>query len=402
MKKIFSVLLVLCFSLSMIFAVDIATVKWALKTPKSTNYVRYQVNDENDDNWTVVEYDKTGYITVDIDSPVNLPSTLYVQQSIDGIIWSESVSKTITAETVQAVYDKTHMKEVVIKVPSINYEMDINSAFTSDDMTTNVEDANRIEQERQAETEIETTSSSNSAFKFTFLAKPSVTLNLQKVSPLSPSSYWDSLYEADGPWTKDGKKDSTLSAADLAPRLDFEFRFENIAGKKGDLFGFDAGFSVGYETRPYAGWDAKDAEDKTIATSYFMDPDYWYHKVNIDVRLGGAFNLANDLVRPYFGIGAGAEFVIAKDLSQPDRTSFGLFSNKFQLIESKLDDNGNYSLGLFLQPYVLGTLGVRFTFGQFTFGIEGTYKVFVVGTDKDKDIWHKMDTTLLLGGTFSI
>lgn len=402
MKKIISVLLVLCFSLSMLFAVDIATVKWALKTPKNVNYIRYQVNDEKDDAWTVIENNKTGYNVVDIDSPVDLPSTLYVQQSLDNIVWSESASKTVSASVVQSVYDKTHIKDVVIRVPNINYEMDIDSAFATDDMTENIDETAARERAMQIQ-------QNSSAFKFTFLVKPTVSINLQKVIALNNSQFWQD-HSTNFYTDPDGFKEN-LSYNDLAPRLDFDFRFENIAGKKSDIFGFDVGFSVGYETRPYLGWDQKvtvDREEKSVASSYFMDPEYWYHKISLDVRLGGGLNLANGLVRPYFGLGAGADLILAKGNAE-DNTSylknFALFGDggKFTLMESTEDaQTGKWSLGMYIQPYVLGNLGVRFTFGDFTFGVEGTYKVYVVGTNAETDLWHKVDAALALGGTWSI
>lgn len=217
MKKVLSILLVLCFSLTVIFAVDIATVKWALKTPRSTNYIRYQVNEELDDAWTVVENDESGIVIIEIESPTDISSTLYVQQSIDGVIWSKSASKTISADVVQSVYNKTHMKEVVVRVPSVNYDMDINSAFTSDDMTTDITELEKQQYLQSLGDENE------SALKFTFLFKPSAAINLQKAIALNDpnKNYWENRWQS-----------HKLKGEDIAPRLDIGFMFENIAGKK--------------------------------------------------------------------------------------------------------------------------------------------------------------------------
>lgn len=381
MKKVLSILLVLCFSLTVIFAVDIATVKWALKTPRSINYIRYQVNDELDDAWTVVENDESGIVLIEVESPTDISSTLYVQQSIDGVIWSKSASKTISAEVVQSVYNKTHMKEVVVRVPSVNYDMDINSAFTSDDMTT---DITELEKQQYLQSVGE---ESESGLKFTFLFKPSAAINLQKAIALNDpdKNYWENRWQS-----------HKLKIEDIAPRLDIGFMFENIAGKKHDVVGFDMGFTLGYETRPYSGWKAQDETKKAF------DPSTWYHKANIDLRLGMGLNLANNLVRPYFGVGAGAEFLFTNlpldgANSNEKIFDFAVFNSKNFVLKN---GKGN-SLSVMVYPYILGTLGVRFTFGQFTFGLEGTYKVYLVGT-KPEDMWHKIDAGITLGGTFSI
>lgn len=88
MKK-FCVFLVLFLICSPVFAVSgIVTWNWYENDPL-VRYFRYQVDGENDDNWTLV--DNSVYeVAVELD--VSVPHTLYLQQSYDGIIWSVSSS----------------------------------------------------------------------------------------------------------------------------------------------------------------------------------------------------------------------------------------------------------------------------------------------------------------------
>jgi hypothetical protein len=65
----------------------IVTWEWLLEDPMVTTF-RYQLDGEDDDNWTVVDAFVTSYTQEGLDGEVT--HTLYLQQSYDGINFSES------------------------------------------------------------------------------------------------------------------------------------------------------------------------------------------------------------------------------------------------------------------------------------------------------------------------
>lgn len=357
MKKFFSICALSIIAFVVVFAEEgqNAILKWQLRVPKSTSVIRYQLNDENADNWIIVHNTSNGIIELPVETPIGQDSVLYVQQSKDGVLWSESAKQAITSDVVQRIYNKNHnivdesSKAVAPSTPSV-------SALPSS--------------ERVA------IAPKTSAFAFSFLVKPQVNVNLQKAILVAKTTDWDS-------W-KIGKK---LEAKDLAPRLDFEFGFQNIGGKKGDVAAFDIALNLGYEAAPYTGWNGNPF-DKT-----FMDPNSWYHKTSLDVRLNLAFN--SGVFRPYLGVGAGVMFTFAEQ----GKLSGNLLGTELFTLKK---GNAVGDLEVKGYTYVLGALGFRFNCSSnFTIGIEGTYKLFVTGADTDH-LWHAVDCGISLGGTWSI
>lgn len=110
MKRLAAVLLITLFSISLAVAKDgIVTWTWYENDP-GVEYFRYQVDAEEPDNWTVVDWSVTE-VSVTLD--VSVVHTLYLQQSYDGILWSESSS------TDSEVFVEEELQEPVAEEPII-------------------------------------------------------------------------------------------------------------------------------------------------------------------------------------------------------------------------------------------------------------------------------------------
>jgi hypothetical protein len=87
MKKLAVLVVLICFALTTVFAID-AAVSWNwYKNDRNVKYFRYQLDGEEEDGWTVV---KSSVQEVYLDVDVSVPHVLYLQQSYDGVHWSES------------------------------------------------------------------------------------------------------------------------------------------------------------------------------------------------------------------------------------------------------------------------------------------------------------------------
>lgn len=83
-------LLAVCLLFIAVFVLSAAEadVTWVwFENDPAVQYYRYQVDGEEDDNWTVVDF-FINEVTITLD--VSEPHTLYLQQSYDGINWSVS------------------------------------------------------------------------------------------------------------------------------------------------------------------------------------------------------------------------------------------------------------------------------------------------------------------------
>ena len=375
MKKIFSLCALSIFTLTL-FASEgqTALLKWQLRVPKSTSVIRYQLNGEDADSWTLIHNTEDGIIELPVETPVGQDSSIYVQQSKDGILWSESFTKLITADVVQKIYDKknnaANEDNAQVVVPSAP------SALTTEEFVTEpVTEKN--------DTAVASSNLKTSAFAFSFLVKPSVSVNLQKIIPVASNEHWKSYASAYN-WNTTNK----FAAKDLAPRLDFEFGFQNIGGKKGDVAAFDIGLNLGYEAAPYSGWTDKDSLKK------FMNLDVWYHNVSLDLRFDLAFNAG--VFRPYIGLGGG----VMLSITNVDMVSDNLPGTPLFVLRNGRKHSDNLNINGY--TYVLGALGFRFNCSSnFTIGVEGTYKLFVTGADTNH-LWHSVDCALSLGGTWSV
>ena len=73
-----------------LFAVSV-TVEWNwVQNDSDVRYFRYQVDGEAEDGWTVVDSSVTNYTAKGLDGSQSY--TLYLQQSYDGVYWSQSAS----------------------------------------------------------------------------------------------------------------------------------------------------------------------------------------------------------------------------------------------------------------------------------------------------------------------
>jgi hypothetical protein len=92
MKKLVSVLLILLVSGLSLYAET--TLRWSWHTQdERIEFFRYQLNGEDDDNWTVVDSSVRAVVL-----PTSDNNTLYVQASYDGVNWSVSGFKTYVFE----------------------------------------------------------------------------------------------------------------------------------------------------------------------------------------------------------------------------------------------------------------------------------------------------------------
>ncbi len=89
MKKLAIILALLCIALTSVFATDGSVVWNWYRNDRNVKYYRYQLDAEEEDGWTVVD-GNTYEVYLDVD--VSVSHILYLQQSYDGIHWSESTS----------------------------------------------------------------------------------------------------------------------------------------------------------------------------------------------------------------------------------------------------------------------------------------------------------------------
>jgi hypothetical protein len=87
-KRILTIFALLIMIPTMIFATEVAiTWEWMVDDPQVTGF-RYQLNDENPDAWTVVDANTTMAVIQNLDGSEEY--SLYLQQTFDGVNWSES------------------------------------------------------------------------------------------------------------------------------------------------------------------------------------------------------------------------------------------------------------------------------------------------------------------------
>lgn len=102
LKTLISVLLVLTAVISPVVAATVSVNwQWAASNPY-IQYFRYQLGGEAEDGWTVVRSDVTSYTYTEADPATEY--TLYLQQSYDGIYWSDSVESTSVSPLEIPVY----------------------------------------------------------------------------------------------------------------------------------------------------------------------------------------------------------------------------------------------------------------------------------------------------------
>jgi hypothetical protein len=114
-KRFLAVLALLVIVPTMIFATNVAiTWEWMIDDPQVTGF-RYQLNDENSENWVVVSGDTTMVIIQDLEGSAEY--SLYLQQTFDGVNWSDSaVSVAYPLFEAEPVIEAP-MEEVVVEAP---------------------------------------------------------------------------------------------------------------------------------------------------------------------------------------------------------------------------------------------------------------------------------------------
>ena len=87
-KRFLTVLALFVIVPTMIFATGVAiSWEWMIDDPQVTGF-RYQLDDENSDNWIVVDGDTTSAVFQNLDGSAEY--SLYLQQTFDGVNWSDS------------------------------------------------------------------------------------------------------------------------------------------------------------------------------------------------------------------------------------------------------------------------------------------------------------------------
>lgn len=113
--KFIALLTVLVVVPALVFAAPVViTWEWLLEDPMVTTF-RYQLDGEDEANWTVVDSFVTSYTEYDLDGSV--PHTLYLQQSYDGINFSGSalsVADPLVDDLEVEVFEEPVIEEPVV------------------------------------------------------------------------------------------------------------------------------------------------------------------------------------------------------------------------------------------------------------------------------------------------
>ena len=129
-KRILIVLSLLVMTLLPLAAAQVTVDwNWVVNDP-GVQYFRYQMDGQSEDGWTVVDSSVTSYSASGLDG--SKAYTLYLQQSYDGVYWSQSASSTsqpvvpqeaeisqpvVTEEVVEPVVEDVVVEEPVAEEP---------------------------------------------------------------------------------------------------------------------------------------------------------------------------------------------------------------------------------------------------------------------------------------------
>ncbi len=118
MRRLLPIVFLLLIALSGAWALDgIVTWIWYENDP-NVSYYRYQLDGEDDDNWTVVEWN-VNEVTLELD--VSVEHVLYLQQSYDGEVWSvSSFTPSEVYEAGQDVSEEVYFEENAVLEESEN------------------------------------------------------------------------------------------------------------------------------------------------------------------------------------------------------------------------------------------------------------------------------------------
>ena len=131
-KRILIVLSLLVMTLLPLAAAQVTVDwNWVVNDP-GVQYFRYQMDGQSEDGWTVVDSSVTSYSASGLDG--SKAYTLYLQQSYDGVYWSQSASSTsqpvvpqeaeisqpvVTEEVVEPVVEDVVVEEPVAEEPVV-------------------------------------------------------------------------------------------------------------------------------------------------------------------------------------------------------------------------------------------------------------------------------------------
>jgi len=124
-KRFLAVLALLVLVPTIIFATGVAiTWEWMIDDPQVTGF-RYQLDDENVDNWIVVDGETTSAVFQNLEGSAEY--SLYLQQTFDGVNWSDSAvsvayplfeAEPVVAEVVEEIEPvEVPIIEAVIEAP---------------------------------------------------------------------------------------------------------------------------------------------------------------------------------------------------------------------------------------------------------------------------------------------
>lgn len=307
-KRILIVLSLLVMTLLPLAAAQVTVDwNWVVNDP-GVQYFRYQMDGQSEDGWTVVDSSVTSYSASGLDG--SKAYTLYLQQSYDGVYWSQSASSTsqpvipqeaeisqpvVTEEVVEPVVEDVVVEEPVVEEPVAVEETVIEEP---------------VAEEPVVESVPAQSTSSSSPFRFTLSFAGGVGLN------------------------------------GIGDKLDYDYQvlmqlgFEDILANS--VAGWDIRMNLGLMAN-----SVYDIEDTTADN--FFDLDQYAKSMYFDLLTGVNFK-AGDTI---FYLDGGARLLM--------NHGFGKDGELFAL--------GNFHS----RVQVTGLLGFRWNIGWFHLGLEGQY-----------------------------
>lgn len=307
-KRILIVLSLLVMTLLPLAAAQVTVDwNWVVNDP-GVQYFRYQMDGQSEDGWTVVDSSVTSYSASGLDG--SKAYTLYLQQSYDGVYWSQSASSTsqpvipqeaeisqpvVTEEVVEPVVEDVVVEEPVVEEPVAVEETVIEEP---------------VAEEPVVESVPAQSTSSSSPFRFTLSFAGGVGLN------------------------------------GIGDKLDYDYQvlmqlgFEDILANS--VAGWDIRMNLGLMAN-----STYDIEDTTADN--FFDLDQYAKSMYFDLLTGVNFK-AGDTI---FYLDGGARLLM--------NHGFGKDGELFAL--------GNFHS----RVQVTGLLGFRWNIGWFHLGLEGQY-----------------------------
>lgn len=295
-----------------LFAVSV-TVEWNwVQNDSDVRYFRYQVDGEAEDGWTVVDSSVTNYTAKGLDGSQSY--TLYLQQSYDGVYWSQSASSAS-----QPVVPQT----AELEEPVVTEEPAVVEAAVEEEPAAVVEEA--VTEEEPA------------------IQEPSVA-EVEEIAPVAvtPSQ----------PVKEPGSFKFVLSFAggvglnNIGEELDYDYQaviglgFEDMVANS--IMGWDLKLNLGFSALPVYG-----IENTTFDNLF--DLGLYRKAMFADLMTGVNFKAGST----QFYLDGGARLLM----------NYG-----------QNDSDALFSLGKFdARVQITGLLGFRWNIGWFSLGLEGQY-----------------------------